>query len=232
LLLRQTFKNLSIQFKLFERQDSTKIGVHKIPTYRNHKQIENVNVVDYSKTRKSSKVYADMKFFTKTMGDKQNFIFKYNEENSGDKNLSSTDPKSLSYSNKNQKISASITPNSENSNNFLKIAETPLCPDSSRVSNYTSSEMNKKNFKKFSHEISPKKLNLKFIANDSFRKDFKNFQDSNANLFLVYKKRPNYLVNKRNFNNAQLADKERQLVVTTQNNAHRIYYKDENLNFL
>ena len=232
MLLRQTFKNLSIQFKLFERQDSTKIGVHKNPIYRNHKQVENVNVVDYNKTRKNSKVYADMKFFTKTLGEKQNFIFKCNDENPGDKNLSSSDPKSLSYSNKNQKMSASTTPNSEISNNFLKIAEPPLCPESSRISNYASSEINKKNFSKFAHEKSPRKLNMKFIAKGSFPRDFKNLQDSNADLFLIYKKRPNFLVNKRSFNNAHLADNERQLVVTSQNNAHRIYYKDENLNFL
>jgi hypothetical protein len=73
---------------------------------------------------------------------------------------------------------------------------------------------------------------MKFIAKGSFPRDFKNLQDSNADLFLIYKKRPNFLVNKRSFNNAHLADNERQLVVTSQNNAHRIYYKDENLNFL
>jgi hypothetical protein len=231
---------------LLDRKDSAKIGVQKTPPHRFNKNIENINVGDCSKARRNSKVYADMNFFSKNAAEKQNllldsselhnFLFNFREGTFKDKKLSISEPKSLSYSNKHQnKMSASTSQNSENSNNLLKIPD-PLCPESSRISNCASSGFDKKNKDKCvrKHEKSQIQIqsNRKFLQKSSTNDELKNvkkYKDSNADLFLVFKKKQNYLRHNRSFNKT---DKGQQLVVTNQKNAHRIYYKDENLNFL
>ena len=166
---------------MFERKDSAKIGVQKNPTCRINKNIESVNAIDYSKIRRNSKVYADMNFFSKNLAEKQNllldskelhnFLLNFKEGSLDDKNLSSNEAKSLSYSNKHQKMSAS-TSNSENSNNFLKIPE-PICPDSSRISNYSSTSFKKKFNRE--HEKLSSQLNTKFFPRSLTHEELKKF---------------------------------------------------------
>ena len=229
---------------MLDRKDSAKIGVQKTPPRRFNKNIENINVGDCSKARRNSKVYADINFFSKNAPEKQNllldsselqnFLFNFKEGTFKDKKLSISEPKSLSYSNKHQnKMSASTSHNSENSNNLLKIPD-PLCPESSRISNYASLGIDKKNNEKCvrKHEKSQIQPNRKFLQRSSTNDELKNVKknkDSNADVFLVFKKNQNYFRHNRSFNKT---DKGQQLVVTNQKNAHRIYFKDENLNFL
>ena len=140
---RQTFMNISIKFKIFERKDSTKIGI----AYRQNKDPE---AYGHSKSKKNSKLNVEKKKLDCDQqnlldsNELQNFLFNFRDEISNDKQTSN-DMKSLSFSNKHKNTSASPV-----SNNFIKVKE-PICPDNSKVSN-TSLYLNKNNSYSYSKQ--------------------------------------------------------------------------------
>ena len=265
--LRQTFQNISIKFKLFDRQDSTKIGIKEnMPTYKNNKQLENYGAVECSKSangrRNSHLVQKSVSLTDKRNCPEfiefQNFMKHFNEDNMNDFSSSNeNEQKSLSFCQKNKK--SSVCSNSCYCENWFKGVIEPMCPKCSKTSTNSIRFSKKVPQHDDKHGLISNATNNNITSNSNNTRRHSQFNRFIPNVYvyenyneeaevakggdlfvksmvLVNNTAGQYSSRKRSmieysFSNLIL-DKEKRLTNKENTKLHKIYHKDDNLNFL
>ena len=184
---------------------------------------------------RNSKINGDGKIFAAERqklfesSDLRNSLLNFRDESSNNKKLSSNEIKSLSFSNKNLNSTAA---SSNNSNNFLKFKE-PICPENSKISNF-SRNLNQKNSYKHAKSSHFEKSKARLNRFPSKNSNVRNFADILKIDNLLEQENSRKLSKKRASNSFfdMPIEKKKNLMMTNQNNIHSIYYKNNRSIFL